>query len=179
MWAGALYASYENRFVFYIYLFSCTILLALYFLLPLFYRKDLLYLILLVWIQGLVFWGDGQSPLYLYAISFFYLMEMEQELKGRVSSAALAVTLFLNCLSGYVLYGFPFLLVLAVNGFAGVLIYRLGETNKEYKHIREAYASLLNDFRVHKRRAFQSEKTARAEERTMIAREMHDAVGHN
>jgi len=178
MWAGALFASLENRFVFYIYLFSCIILLAVYFLLPLIRRKDILYLILLVWIQGLIFGGDGQNPLYLYVISCFYLMEMEQELKGRVSGAVLAVMLSLNCYSGYVLYGFPFLLVLAVNGLAGVLIYRLGEANKEYKHIREAYASLLNDFRIHKRRAFQSEKTARAEERTMIAREMHDAVGH-
>ncbi len=178
MWAGALYVSFENKSVFYIYLFSCTILLALYFLLPLFNRKDFLYLILLVWIQGLIFGGGGQNPLYLYTISFFYLIEMEQEVKGRVSGGALAVILCLNCLSGYALYDFPLLLVLAVNGLAGVLIYRLGEINKEYKHIREAYASLLNDFRIHKRRAFQSEKTARAEERTMIAREMHDAVGH-
>jgi len=178
MWAGALFASYENKNVFYIYLFSCSILLALYFLLPLLRRKVFIYLALLVWIQGLIFFGEGQNPLYLYALSFFYILEMNQEMAGRISGVALLVISCLNCLSGYALYNYPLLLVLAVNGFAGLVLYYFGETNREYRHIREAYASLLNDFRVHKRRAFQNERTARAEERTMIAREMHDAVGH-
>ncbi|MEI2463824.1 histidine kinase [Niallia taxi] len=178
MWSGALITAYKDSSVFFIYLFTCTLMLILYFLLPIISQKVYIYILLLGLTQGLIFLWEETIPFYLYILSFFYLLEMMQEVKGRASTVALIVLNCLNILSASVLFGLPILLVIVINVFLGLVIYRLSEVNKEYKHIRETYDSLLNDYRVQKRRAFHNEKTARAEERSMIAREMHDAVGH-
>lgn len=178
VWSGVLMGAYKDSSVFFIYLFTCTLLLILYFLLPLIKQKVYIYLLLLGLTQVLIFLWEDTTPFYLYILSFFYLLEMLQEVKGRASTVALIVLNCLNILSATVFFGLPLLLVIVINVFSGLVIYRLSEVNKEYKHIRETYDSLLNDYRVQKRRAFHNEKTARAEERSMIAREMHDAVGH-
>jgi len=59
-----------------------------------------------------------------------------------------------------------------------ILLLTMNEVFYEYSSMREAYESLINEFRMQKRQAFKNEHTARLEERTMIAREMHDSVGH-
>lgn len=47
-----------------------------------------------------------------------------------------------------------------------------------YEEKKALYEELVREYRLAKRHAYRSEKGARLEERTRIAREIHDAVGH-
>ena len=51
----------------------------------------------------------------------------------------------------------------------------LTQATVEQKHL---YSELLGEYRTLKRQAFLAEKEARYEERTKIARDLHDSVGH-
>ncbi|WP_195892924.1 sensor histidine kinase [Bacillus massiliigorillae] len=54
--------------------------------------------------------------------------------------------------------------------------YKLLRDEQEEKS--QLYEGLLREYRLLKRQAYKNEKVARLEERTRIAREIHDAVGH-
>lgn len=49
---------------------------------------------------------------------------------------------------------------------------------EDYEEKKELYDGLLREYRLLKRHAYKNEKIARLEERTRIAREIHDVVGH-
>lgn len=55
---------------------------------------------------------------------------------------------------------------------------KANESMTELSEVRNLYDELLSEYRKLKRSAFLSEKEARLEERTKIARDIHDSVGH-
>lgn len=70
-------------------------------------------------------------------------------------------------------YGLLLLVALAVSSWT--LRYYIGA----YQENRLLYEELLGQYRELKRLSLEQDQLARAEERTKIARDMHDSVGHN
>lgn len=78
-------------------------------------------------------------------------------------------------------FGYPsfppiFAILFVAMHAAGMAVYSLMRTNLEETAIRND--ALLSEYRAMKRRIFTDERAARQEERTQIARDIHDSVGH-
>ncbi|MCM3634947.1 sensor histidine kinase [Paenibacillus camelliae] len=78
-------------------------------------------------------------------------------------------------------FGYPsfppmFAILLAAIHATGLAVYSHAKTNMEATDLRNDV--LLSEYRAMKRRIVTNEKAARQEERTQIARDIHDSVGH-
>jgi len=62
--------------------------------------------------------------------------------------------------------------------FIGFLSYKINQMIMERKEQHEIYEELLGEYRMLKRLHVSAENNARMEERTRIARDIHDSVGH-
>lgn len=62
--------------------------------------------------------------------------------------------------------------------FIGILSFTVNQMNVERGEQREIYEELLGEYRTMKRLHLTAENNARLEERTRIARDLHDSVGH-
>lgn len=58
------------------------------------------------------------------------------------------------------------------------LLISLNELAQSLKELQHTYESILGEYRKMKRQIVESERAARLEERTKIARDIHDSVGH-
>lgn len=99
----------------------------------------------------------------------------------RLSKNALYILIGINFLFviGLTVYlGKPLLPVLIIGVLFGLLINQLNEFALDRKNQRELYEELLAEYRQLKRMHVSAEEMAKADERTRIAREIHDSVGH-
>ncbi|MCG3055917.1 histidine kinase, partial [Escherichia coli] len=60
----------------------------------------------------------------------------------------------------------------------GVVLYQLGVSREEKQQKQLLYDELRGEYRSLKRMSLEADKAARNEERTRIARDIHDSVGH-
>lgn len=68
--------------------------------------------------------------------------------------------------------------ILLISLFLYLLVAVINQLVEEQKEQREIYVQLLEEYRQLKRMNLAAEKDARLEERTKIARDIHDSVGH-
>jgi signal transduction histidine kinase len=126
--------------------------------------------------------GSFAGNLYALLITFYLAGEAAYRLPLRwaIANGALAAAvtvlsaiLFANGPIGLLL---PFLLLSVVAFAAALAVYwRESAENREAK---ARYEALLEEYRKLKRQAKSNEEAARMEERTAIARQIHDSVGH-
>jgi signal transduction histidine kinase len=172
------YSLIDERQVQISYLFYSACTLACYFYLPLM-NKQLMGLSFLI-ATTVIFAGHvnyGTSYL-LLLLAAFYLFEANFYLK---------IKPYNYLLSGTAVFTFPYLLfyqnnlhmlTIILGIFLLLLFFYLHNLYRSVESQKIIYDQILAEYRKLKRQAIQNEKSIRAEERTRIAREMHDSVGH-
>lgn len=175
---SALYASYKHTASFIILLFFSSCMLGLYFLIPIVKKKLFLYILILFLIQTATVLMNKEVFFYLMVLMLFILMESGRTVSVKTFRILLLSTLVTHFFISIFFFHVSISLYVCAAILVVILLIRLNESNQEYLHIRDTYESLLNEYRVQKRQAFKNERLARMEERNMIAREMHDSVGH-
>ncbi|WP_034644846.1 sensor histidine kinase [Bacillus methanolicus] len=113
------------------------------------------------------------------AIAFFYLFEAGRDLMP-ANFRALLFSIF-SLIGGIFFFHFSFYywcIYIAISIAISMALFYFNSLQYELIYQRNLYDQLLDEYRKLKRLALENERTARLEERTRIAREMHDSVGH-
>lgn len=179
VWALIIFSPNKNTGVF--VLLFCALSLSVYFLLPLFKKKLPFTLILLAITFVYAFLLEEQLIPFFLLLIFLYCLE----------SAFYLSPLFFRSLLiaiNIVLFIYFYVMVGSVNSMlAGLFImtllqfctvWYLNSNYYNFIHQTQLYEQLIDEYRKVKRYAAKNEKAVRMEERTRIAREMHDSVGH-
>lgn len=178
IWALIILSPSKNTGVF--VLLFCALSLSIYFLLPLFKKKLPITLILLAITYMYAFlFEEKLMPFFVLLIllykleSAFYLSPLYFRSLLIGVNIILIIYLVVTVGSASVLASL-FILIL-------LLFYAFWYLNTHYFnliHQSQLYEQLIDEYRKVKRYAAKNEKAIRMEERTRIAREMHDSVGH-
>ncbi|TSI03378.1 sensor histidine kinase [Lysinibacillus sp. BW-2-10] len=155
-------------------IFLLTIMLLLYFLLPLLKQALSSYLIILFIIPLLTL--VSVNLVYVLPLFAFFLLEGTFRLKERqffiFLCTSIIISLAITILQWIPIYSF--LLLIAIH----VCCYFLHQHVEQREMKDSLYDQLLAEFRQLKRLSVEQEEFVRAEERTKIARDIHDSVGH-
>ena len=157
---------------------------ALYFLSPLLTdnrRGHFLLFIAMAGVAVAVFWPDSEGSPNLYMLPVFSILagkavyRLEPKYAATIGFILLAGSLLPGFL-GYAALPPVFLLIYAfLLGAAFTVLNRLLEVEEQARLRNEA---LLTEYRKMKRQLLSDEKLARQDERTQIAHDLHDSVGH-
>ncbi|MFY3793108.1 histidine kinase [Ureibacillus sp. MALMAid1270] len=169
-----LYQSYQSNDPMVSVFIVLTIILVLYFLLPVF-KKPIVNYLMIVSLFLIVAFLNLQMEYWLILLSFFLLDGtfnlMTREFFIYIFYVLLLLITFsiMDVLHLHSLLLFSLLLICTI--FLNHYAININEKN-------ELYEQLLLQYRKLKRRSVEQEELVRAEERTKIARDMHDSVGH-
>lgn len=177
LWSYFLYSSFFHHsahLALLVFLSACAI--GCYFFLPVVQHPLPLYIIVDLFI---LFSGWLQSDadqhaallliLYLYTEAIF---QLKKQLFRWFTVFHVVVSILI---ASFLPNAFEWLMAFAMFSFISVV---LNEYIFERKEQRELYEQLLGEYRKLKRFSYQNERSARLEERTKIARDIHDSVGH-
>ncbi|GLC90539.1 sensor histidine kinase [Lysinibacillus piscis] len=171
-----LFHTYQVNDALPIALFICATVLCLYFILPL--LKGLRFLsysciVLLLFSSALL----SLDILYVLPLIAFFIVESAFSLETKpyifllgLINVNSSLFIFLQWLPLYIA-----LLLVVISSCALLLRHYIQLTTEK----GELYTALLGQYRALKRLSVEQEQLVRAEERTNIARDMHDAIGHN
>ncbi|MDX8367296.1 sensor histidine kinase [Cytobacillus sp. IB215665] len=177
LWGGFLYVEVSHSTRWYISILVCALSFVCFFFIPIVKKKIIFYFLLLcmLFVSSVLFIQDENTfskLLFLYitidAISL--LSQKQYQLFSVVSVGLMGMLLiFTNAINIELVVILIFCYYLSI-----LLNKKMTETN--YK--QDMYEELLGEYRNLKRISLRNERAARLEERTGIAREIHDSVGH-
>lgn len=179
LWIGCFVSAYPNKTELLGLLILAAGSFAIYFIIPLLKSPTWAYFLLIMMLSLSGFIVSKSTFLYILFISAFYLLDSGMAIKMKpfrylvASFIVLSLMLFIYNENKYDVIPFTTALIL----FSITVLYM----NTYYfylKEQRELYDELLSFYRKTKRQAIENEKSMLMEERTRIAREMHDSVGH-
>lgn len=179
IWSFIIFSPNKDTDVF--LLLFCAFSLSIYFLLPLFKKKLPITLTLLISTFLYAFLLEAQLVPFFILLVIFYHLE---------SAFYLSPLYYRSVLIGG--HAVLFIYFVATMGasipiIAGLFIFlflffcAFWYVNSYYANFidqSQLYEQLIDEYRIVKRTAARNEKAVRMEERTRIAREMHDSVGH-
>ncbi|MBP3040523.1 GHKL domain-containing protein [Bacillaceae bacterium Marseille-Q3522] len=179
IWISVILSAQGTRLPLPYVILFCACSIAIYFLIPVMKGNPLLFLVLFFLVYVLAFFASLMTQVFSLFLFFFYLYEASKEVSEKLFHMILVAN---GIAAGIFLYfTFPlytiFLFILMYFPVATLLI----EKNKRSKQLadqRKLYTQLIDEYRIVKRQALANEKAAIMEERTKIARDMHDSVGH-
>ncbi|MDG5473554.1 sensor histidine kinase [Jeotgalibacillus sp. ET6] len=150
--------------------------LSVYFFLSLNKSLFLLYIIQTLFIVSHGIWQHSEVGLYVVALLYLSI-----EASFRIKQSYFLSYILLNLLSSLIITWlsdgrFVEWLLLTVLVYFPVL--KLNRMIMERNEQKEIYETLLNEYRKVKRLSISGERNARLEERTRIAGDIHDSVGH-
>ncbi|MBE3568698.1 MAG: sensor histidine kinase, partial [Bacillales bacterium] len=172
-----LYQEFEptQRFAAILLLFS--LLLTGYFFLSVVPKPAILYCAMGGLLFSFGFFAFSETSVYILFLFLYLMMEGAVLLRSKDFLLSFGAYMILSFLFLYwkVPEKSPFLLFSAL--FA-ILTFSLNRSFAALKEKQNLYETLVGEFRNLKRISYESERTARLEERTRIARDIHDSVGH-
>ena len=176
---GALYQAYKtDAWNFVMLLFLFTIILGFYFLVPMFKRKSIPLFLILIILEIIQFTVESALNAYLLLLLFYFTIEISTYMSTKLFRVIICLSLIMNVAIGIIAFSYPPFIWISLFLLISYLLIRLNELEEDYQQIRDTYESLVNDYRIQKRQSYHNEHAARVEERNLIAREMHDSVGH-
>ncbi|QWC23039.1 sensor histidine kinase [Bacillus haikouensis] len=177
LWGTYIYDSSQNSISMIVLMLICSLSFALFFITPVSRNRLFLYICqtLLLLISSLV----SPEPLLAWCIFCYFHLEASIQL--------LPGTYRMFMYSGILFFGIEAFLFWdsytpAVIPFFAMFFYmtwKVNEGSHDLKEQRNLYDQLLGEYRKLKRVLYVTERNSKAEERTRIAREIHDSVGHN
>lgn len=183
-WALALFHVYSSTPNIAGHLIGCACFFSCFFICPLLRERPRLLFVVLgiaVVLATIALWPLEDGEANPYALLVFFILEGKAFYRLPLLHAwgiclFLLVGMTFPALMGYVTFSPVFLICsLVMLGFAGTAFSIMNKHGKETSQRSEA---LLSEYRQLKRRLAASEALARHEERTQIARDIHDSVGH-
>ncbi|SLK41784.1 Sensor histidine kinase desK [Mycobacteroides abscessus subsp. abscessus] len=176
---GALYQAYEtDSWNFALLLFLLSIILGCYFLVPVFKRKSIPVFFILMLLEMTQFVIARELTGYLLLLMFYFTMELGTYVSTNLYRMIICLFLLMNVGIGFIVFSYAPFIWISLFLLISYLLIRLNDLDEDYQEIRDTYESLLNDYRIQKRKSYHNEHAARVEERNLIARDMHDSVGH-
>lgn len=179
LWTGCFISAYPNKIEFLWLLLIATGSLAVYFILPLLKSPIPAYFLLILMLSLSSFVVSQNTFLYLLFIAAYYLLDAGSTITIKPFRIMVVSFIGITCIllvyheNTYDLIPFVTALVL----YSITVVY-MNTYFFRWKEQRELYAELMSLYRKTKRQAIKNEKLMLAQERTRIAREMHDSVGH-
>ncbi|CAI9394840.1 MULTISPECIES: sensor histidine kinase [Bacillaceae] len=176
---GALYQAFRtDAWNFAMLLFLFAIILGFYFLVPVFKRKSIPFLFILILLDITLLVTEVELHGYLFLLMLYFTMEVGRYVSTNFFRIIICSLFLINSAIGIIISSYVPFIWITLFLLISYLLIRLNELDKDYLQIRDTYESLLNDYRIQKRQSYHNEHAARVEERNLIAREMHDSVGH-
>lgn len=165
-------------------IFGSALFFGLFFLMPLLRRMPVLALLNLLGMAALaiwIFWPAPETALNLYPLLIFTIIAGKAVYRLSVKGA---IVIGLVLLAGALLHSLAgdsgispfFILLYALLLSAALLFFKRSYILED--ELQERNEALLSEYRKMKRRLLTDEQAARQEERTQIARDIHDSVGH-
>lgn len=158
-------------------LFLCAIAMGVYFYLPVMKNPLFLYIFLsLVLLCAQIVFDSTENMYSIFLITYIQILAVFQlsirsfRMYTLFNLLIIFVCFFIT--NGWNMRGLLFALPICF------LSLMLNQRVVERKEQRQLYEQLLGEYRNLKRMRFESDRSARLEERTKIAREIHDSVGH-
>jgi signal transduction histidine kinase len=177
LWIGYLYRHFQNEDESALLMFISALAIGGYFFLSVVKERFILYII----INFLILFAEWLYPLpknmYALLLSLYLYLEAIFQLNIR-KFRAFTVISFLCALVIIMIFKDRELEWLIAFGIFSIISVTLNEYVYEREEQREMYEQLLGEYRQLKRLSYETERSARLEERTRIAREIHDSVGH-
>lgn len=182
-WAGAIWGSNEGRQI--MAILGCAIFFSFFFLAPLFRKKPFvlaLFLFICLSVATVVFWPESDA-LYPnpYLLLIFSIIMGKAVLRLPVSHVLCvgAIAVLYVCLPNLLGYpSWPILFLIVYAAMLGAALTFFHKIQTERRSLAVQIDELLSEYRQLKRSSVASEEMVRQQERTKIARDMHDSVGH-
>ncbi|MED3824294.1 histidine kinase [Priestia flexa] len=114
----------------------------------------------------------------LMAFFLYVSVEATSEVKGLSFRIYAGCTLIAFLLLTWIKLEALLLPTIIITVLIGVVLYQLGVSREEKQQKQLLYDELRGEYRSLKRMSLEADKAARNEERTRIARDIHDSVGH-
>jgi signal transduction histidine kinase len=178
LWSDLLWESWSVHTVFIPLIFLFVFSLIAFFFVGVGKNLTLLFSFLLI-IVGVIFFFVSESMhrgvlylmvMFLVFLSSKYLIKQSFFLYATVGLVLLIGSAFFHSSSPISLSGFFI--------FFTTIVMLYDQSHRELASHRELYDQLLGEYRAMKRLGYENERTTRIEERTRIARDIHDSVGH-
>ncbi len=177
LWMGYLYEHFQNTNEFSLLLFISACTIGTYFFLAIVKEPLILYIL----IDCLILLEEWLYPLpkNMYVLLLFLYIYLEAIFQLNTRKLHLfTVTTFLCSVAITMLFQDKEVEWLIALGIFSIISITLNEYVYEREEQREMYEQLLGEYRRLKRLNYEMDRSARLEERTRIARDIHDSVGH-
>ena len=163
-----------------IYLLISALFMIFYFLMPIMAFPSAVLILqsgLLIGLQWLVS-SDGQFILIGLFLLLFFEAANKLKLKGYI---VISSFMMIFIVVGQLLVSNQLassLLVVIIACFLAILLWNRKLEHERLEELQSMYENLLIEYRAVKRESFSEAEQARVQERTRIARDIHDSVGH-
>jgi signal transduction histidine kinase len=155
----------------------CSLSFALFFIIPVSRNRLFLYICqtLLLLVSTLLSPGALSA---LGILCYFHLEASIQLLPEKYRMFMFSTILFLG-VGAFLFWNSHTSVVIPFFAMFFFMTWKVNEGSHDMKEQRILYDQLLGEYRKLKRVLYAAERNSKAEERTRIAREIHDSVGHN
>jgi signal transduction histidine kinase len=175
LWMGLLF-DYDGESSSFSYLLvTCAAAFACYFFLTVVKKSIVLYLCLQIVIFTVTFLES--HLVWIWILLLYVTIEAVFQLPVYIYRLYIAFSLIMLILTCMVKNEWPWLLFIFA-GFLLLLAVLLNRNVEERREQRDLYEQVLGEYRQLKRMNVENERVVRLEERTRIARDIHDSVGH-
>lgn len=175
LWVCFLVESRGNDWNFFLLLIGCSSTFAMYFFLPIMKKPIRLYILLHSSFISFLFLKVDYMWIWVFLL--YIVMEATFQLPAMIHR------FFVGCSAMLILLLFILnqqwnLEFIFITCFFLFLTIQFNQYIREREEQKDIYEHLLGEYRSLKRVNIENERVARLEERTYIARDMHDSVGH-
>lgn len=148
---GALYQAYEtDAWNFAMLLFLLSIILGCYFLVPVFKRKSIPVLFILILLEMMQFVVERELTGYLVLLLFYFTMELGTYMSTNLYRMIVCLFVLMNVGIGIIVFSYTSFIWICLFLLISYLLIHLNNLDEDYQQIRETYESLLNDYRIQK-----------------------------
>ncbi|OIU73021.1 sensor histidine kinase [Rossellomorea aquimaris] len=177
LWGVLIYDSSQDSISMISLMMICSLSFALFFITPVSRNKLFLYICqtLLLLVSSLV----SPEPLLAWGIFCYFHLEASIHLLPEKYRLFMYSTVLFFGVEAFLFWDSYTPAVIPFFAMFLFMTWKVNEGSHDLKEQRLLYDQLLGEYRKLKRVLYTAERNSKAEERTRIAREIHDSVGHN
>ncbi|WP_175986431.1 sensor histidine kinase [Bacillus sp. Marseille-Q1617] len=177
LWSAYIYDSSQDSISMIFLMLLCSLSFACFFITPVSRNRLFLYICqtLLLLISSLV----SPEPLLAWGIFCYFHLEASTQLSPEKYQMFMYTAILFSGIEAFLFWDSYSPAVIPFFAMFFFMTWKLNERCHDLKEQRVLYDELIGEYRKLKRILYVTERNSKAEERTRIAREIHDSVGHN